>query len=272
VPFLLLLSIAATARDIYAAPVLLGFGLLIALWATEPGAGEARPSPTGLDRIAVLGTYGLVASIAAAFAALLIALAAATSGYAAVPLAISAVVVVAVTVIALWIALSVRRTGDTLQGLAWAYAAYVAAFTVGGLAVFPTIDRLQDLPVLAQRIHDDSHGKPLALLNPDETTIAMLDHRFRTSFEMLDKNPDSPEHQVAGWFQAHGRDALVLVKLPGRGAGNLTRLVARFQPTGDPGDGIATTLANKGIARVVRHYELPEGRRYALLGAPADRP
>src|SRR6185312_528551 len=35
VPFLVLLSLAATARDIYAAPILLGFGLLIGLWATE---------------------------------------------------------------------------------------------------------------------------------------------------------------------------------------------------------------------------------------------
>ncbi len=32
VPFLLLLTFAATARDIYSAPFLLGFGLLIALW------------------------------------------------------------------------------------------------------------------------------------------------------------------------------------------------------------------------------------------------
>src|ERR1700716_4135431 len=43
VPFLLLLTFAATARDIYAAPILLGFGLLIGLWLSELVVGGRRP-------------------------------------------------------------------------------------------------------------------------------------------------------------------------------------------------------------------------------------
>src|SRR5262249_8234228 len=43
-PFLALLSLAATARDVYAAPSLLGLGLLAGLWARE-----TQQSPAGLD-------------------------------------------------------------------------------------------------------------------------------------------------------------------------------------------------------------------------------
>src|SRR6266853_2871642 len=48
-PFLALLSVAATARDIYAAPALLGFGVLTGLWACE-----AQRAPTRLDELAVI--------------------------------------------------------------------------------------------------------------------------------------------------------------------------------------------------------------------------
>jgi len=50
-PFLALLSVAATARDIYAAPALLGFGVLTGLWACEaqPRADAARPVGGDLD-------------------------------------------------------------------------------------------------------------------------------------------------------------------------------------------------------------------------------
>lgn len=42
-PWLVLLSLAATARDIYAAPALLGFSLLIALWVGESQQLAATP-------------------------------------------------------------------------------------------------------------------------------------------------------------------------------------------------------------------------------------
>ncbi|HEV2284922.1 MAG TPA: glycosyltransferase family 39 protein, partial [Steroidobacteraceae bacterium] len=72
VPFLGLLSVAATARDIYAAPALLGCGLLAGLWADEAGR-----APSRLDRIAALGTIVLVAAMALACALALGVLAAA---------------------------------------------------------------------------------------------------------------------------------------------------------------------------------------------------
>ena len=74
---------------------------------------------------------------------------------------------------------------------------------------------------------------------------------------------------VDGWFAAHGKTARVLVLLPGHARGALTEFLARLQPLTAPGDGVAGTLTAAGAAALVARYELPQGRRYALLGPPA---
>ncbi|HUI61544.1 MAG TPA: glycosyltransferase family 39 protein [Steroidobacteraceae bacterium] len=280
VPFLVLLSVAATARDIYAAPALLGFGLLIGLWATEIAGSElgwnrprkSGPTVTRLDRFALAGTRALVGLIAAVYALILAILAAADHGSPSLTHALNAVAIVAVAGIALTLAHHEQQASGMLRSLAWTYVAYAAAMTLGGLAVFPTIDRLQDLPSLAQRIRFDTRNGPLALLAPDETTIAMIDYRLQTPFSVLDPEVASPDTLVKGWFKAEGQRAQVLVKLPGRGAGDVSRLLAKFHTPPAPDDGVAGTLVNQRLARIVRRYELPEGRRYALLGVPEQTP
>ena len=266
VPFLLLLTFAATARDIYAAPILLGFALLIGLWLSELVVGSRRPSLSRLDRFAIHGTNILVALLACAFAAVLVILALAAPGLSGIHFAINAVVVVAIAAITLLFASNTLRSADPLRGLAWTYTAYAATLTLSGLAIFPVIDRWQDLPSLARNIHEDSREGPLALLDPDETTIAMLDHRFRTQFVVLDTQTNSAVNVVSSWLRARGRHAHVLVKLPGRTPGEVKRLLDRIHPTPDPDDGVLGTVASSGVAKVVHRYELPEGRRYALLG------
>jgi 4-amino-4-deoxy-L-arabinose transferase-like glycosyltransferase len=266
VPFLVLLSVAATARDIYAAPILLGFGLLIGLWLSELVVGGRRPVLSALDRFAIRGTHGLVAVIAVGFAAVLVVFALAAPGLTGIPYVINAAVVVAIAFITLLFASSMQRSGDTLRGLAWTYTAYAATLTLSGLAIFPTIDRWQDLPSLARSIHDDSRNAPLALLDPDETTIAMLDHRLRTQFVTLKPENAGPVAVVAGWLRTQGPQARVLVKLPGRTPGEVKRVLDRIHPMPAPDDGVAALLVSSGVARIVRRYELPEGRRYALLG------
>lgn len=266
VPFLVLLSVAATARDIYAAPILLGFALLIGLWLSELVVGGRRPSLSRFDRFAIVGTQVLVALIAIAFAAVLAILALAAPAMSGLNYLINAVVVVAIACIALLFAFSMHRSGDTLRGLAWTYMAYAATLTLSGLAIFPTIDRWQDLPSLARNIHEDSRARPLALLDPDETTIAILDHRLRTQFTILDTQNDNAANLVSGWLRTQGQQARVLVKLPGRTPGDLTRLLSRIHHTPAPDDGMAGVLANSGVATILHRYELPEGRRYALLG------
>jgi len=173
---------------------------------------------------------------------------------------------VAIAAITLLFASNMLRSGDPLRGLAWTYTAYAATLTLSGLAIFPVIDRWQDLPSLARNIHEDSRSGPLALLDPDETTIAMLDHRFRTQFVVLNTDTDSAANVVSGWLRSQGRRAHVLVKLPGRTPGDVKRLLDRIHPTPVPDDGVVVTLASSGVATVVHRYELPEGRRYALLG------
>ena len=63
----------------------------------------------------------------------------------------------------------------------------------------------------------------------------------------------------------------MLVLLPGHAPGPLTHRLARFLPRtarSNEGDGLAGTLSAAGSATVLERYELPQGRRYALLGPP----
>jgi len=266
VPFLVLLSLAATARDIYAAPILLGFGLLVALWLSELVVGGRRPALSRFDGFAIRGTQTLVALIAVGFAFVLVVFSLAAPGLSGINYAINAAVVAAIAFITLLFASNMHRSGDTLRGLAWTYTAYAATLTLSGLAIFPTIDRWQDLPALARNIHEDSRNGPLALLDPDETTIAMLDHRFHTQFVALNTDGNSAASLVSNWLHAQGPQARVLVKMPGRAPGDIKRVLDRIHPTRAPDDGTAGTLASSGVATIVHRYELPEGRRYALLG------
>ena len=275
-PFLLLLSMAITARDIYAVPALLGVSLLIALELSEAQrlAGQYRRDP-------LRWTRRLIAVIASSFAAALVVLgvASATSlhGEAAFATGIAGYSGVAVVMLALvWLILrraaAAQRRGQVLRGFQWTYAAYAAAFCITALVVFPTIDRWKDLPLLAGQIHFDDEHASLALLNPDETTVAMLDRRLRTPFTvLLTTDADSPRKMVSEWFAAHGRRARVLVLLPGHAPGEVTPLLERAHLYHPPGDGIAGKLAAQGVASIARRYDLPEGRRYALLAPPDAR-
>ncbi len=268
VPFLVLLSLAATARDIYAAPILLGFALLIALWLSEILIGVRRPTPARFDRFAIQGTQVLVGVVAAAFAAVLAVFALAAPGLSGIHYAINAAVVIVIAFITLLFAFNMLRSGDTLRGLAWTYTAYAATITLSALAIFPVVDRWQDLPSIARSIHDDVKGTSLALLDPDETTVAMLDHRLRTQFAVLTTDTESAASVVSAWMRSKGPNARVLVKLPGRTPGDVRRLLDRIHAVPAPGDGVAAELAGAGAAAITRKYEIPEGRRYALLGPP----
>jgi hypothetical protein len=268
-PFLLLLSLAATARDVYATPALLGVSLLVALKVAEM---ERRG---GRDEL--LWTRRLVAAVACAFAAalLLFGIADVTSdgGSHRLMTAVTEYFGAAVAMLVLVRhtlrqAVHSHRRGQVLRCFQWTYAAYAAAFCISSLVLFPTIDRWQDLPLLAAQIHADTEHASLALLNPDETTIAMLDRRLSTSFNVLTTDASSPPNVVRGWFALQGSGARVLVLLPGHAPGELTPLLERAHLYRSADDGIAGALAADGVASIVRRYDLPHGRRYALLGPP----
>jgi 4-amino-4-deoxy-L-arabinose transferase-like glycosyltransferase len=264
VPFLVLLSLAATARDVYAAPALMGFGLLAGLWAheTEHGGGSAR------DTVAVQLTAALVILIAWLLAAALLvfAVAGVASAMASV---LAAVGVIAAAHTAVYMSARARRTREIRRSLGWLYAGYATALCVAVLVAAPVIDRWQNLPGLAQRIHADTAQYSLALLNPDETTIAMLDHGLYTPFAVLRTAADA-QPEAEAWLRSHGSAARLLVLLPGHAPGKLTRWLGFGRGGSGAEDGVAARLIAAGTATLVRRYELPQGRRYALLGAPLD--
>ena len=258
-PLLALLSLAATARDIYAAPVLLGCALLAGLWAAA-----AERAPSRLDRLCLGGTQLLVALVTQVLLGALAVLA--LAGAVGTARALAAAVALALLVPG--VLLHARRAaarGAVAESLAACYAAYAAAFCLSALVAFPAIDRWQDLPGLARRIHADTRAQPLALLLPDETTLAIIDHGYRRTFSVLDSADADTVH---GWLRAHGSEARLLVLLPGHAPGEVSRWLARWFAAEAPGDGIAAALIDAGAARLVARYELPQGRRYALLGPP----
>jgi hypothetical protein len=163
-----------------------------------------------------------------------------------------------------------QRRSDLQHALGWAYAGYAAAFCLSAAVTLPVIDRWQNLPALARSIHADTAGLSLALLDPDETTIAVLDHGLDTPFTRLTSSAQGAPEAVRGWFAAHGRAGRVLVLLPGHARGDLTRFLARFHAIPEVQDGVAASLASSGTAVILRRYQLPQGRRYALLGPPAS--
>lgn len=270
VPFLVILSLAATARDIYAAPAMLGMSLLMALWTAD-----SQNNLRAIDRFALRGTRVLVAVIAGVFAAFLVLLALADRLDDIDPLnriipAAAAAGTIMVAGGALRFAARAQRLSNVRGAVRCIFGAYAGALCVAGVAAFPAIDRWQNLGLLADSIHYATRDRSLALLDPDETTVAMLDYRLMTPATVLDTSGGSDAAQVvASWFRLHGKQARVLVLLPGHGIGGVTRFLSRIRPIPAPGDGVAGRLAARGTATIARRFELPQGRRYALLAPPA---
>lgn len=261
-PFLVLLSLAATARDVYVAPALLGFALLAGLWVHE-----VQQCPDRIDRLALSATATLVVVSAWIFAGALALLGAAGSISPAICVA-GALLTVAAAHTMRSHAVQAQLHGDLPGSLNWTYAGFACALCVGCIVALPVIDRWQDLPRLARHIHADCAQQSLALLDPDETTIAMLDHGFGASFTIVRSDVSSPPAAVSSWLQAHGRDGRILVLLPGHAGGNLTRFLSRYHSIAPASDGVAGSIESAGAAAIVQRYELPQGRRYALLGPP----
>ena len=265
-PWLILLSLAATARDVYAAPALLGASLLIGLWVSECDQLGVAP------RAALRWTRWTIALAGSVFVALAIAVAAVQRDVPQIASLDLACAAAAATCMVLALRRSARaqQKHEALMSFTWSYAAYAAAFCLSALAVFPLIDRWQDLPALARRIHAATLHAPFALLNPDETTVAMLDRGLRTRFTRLDVPAPAAAAAVQHWFRTQGPGARVLVLLPGHAPGPFTPLLHALGAARPPGDGVAGRLQRAAVARIVHRYRLPQGRRYALLGPPAE--
>jgi 4-amino-4-deoxy-L-arabinose transferase-like glycosyltransferase len=249
-PSLLVLSLAATARNIYLAPALPGFALLIAWWARE-----ILPGPDLWDVRALRGTAILLFIAAAAFAV--------AAGLTAADLYLS-------------IALIGLLGAVILTGLAWAAAgkhvvhaqwalllAYCALLIGPASQVYRRVDTWQDLAKISRGVQIDTAGKPLVLLAPDETTRAIIDMYARTSVARVNGPIDAAWIDRVRSVSKAAPDSFFLALLPTQSP----QLPWRAKPR----EMAAPAWFQAANLQWIESYSLPYGRRYALLVSGADQ-
>jgi 4-amino-4-deoxy-L-arabinose transferase len=256
---LLVLSFAATARGIYAAPALPAAALLIGLWFSEHRAALDR-----FERAMLLATYVLVAALA------VVLVAASVLAVTAEPAARSRVLFSAISAlvaaVAFVFAFRSLRSGTWPSYLATTWAGFVLTVLAACSLLFPDIDRLQDYASIVRRIDADSAARDLDLYQPDETTVAVVDlyaARHRGRWHIFESGAPRTVSDGAADSRA------ILVRLPGVGAGPLGRALQGFgvKTTSSSGARAIDVLARANGLHIERSYDMPDGRRYALLAA-----
>jgi 4-amino-4-deoxy-L-arabinose transferase-like glycosyltransferase len=254
---LLALSFASTARGIYAAPTLPAAALLIGLWFAEAEARLDR-----FDRAMLAATYWLVAFLAfVLFAACVLVEVSAPSLWAHAPVLLAGLVV---TLTALLKARRYARQAAWRPFLAAVFGAFAISFVASGWVLFPAIDALQDIGSVMHQIDRDAGARPLALFAPDETTVALTDL-------------DAPQHRGRWHIVSNAAEhaalvhdtgpAVLLVLLPRHAEGPLSRTLRACGvkvPPPPPAPILHQLEEQLGLA-VERVYQVPGGRRYALL-------
>jgi 4-amino-4-deoxy-L-arabinose transferase-like glycosyltransferase len=256
-PALALLSLAATARNVYLAPALPGIALLLAWWTAVCLEQPDRWDIRAMRATAVLLLAGVAACAAAACLVGADAWVSMTSHAAFI--AISAAGLIAATFFALraWSA-APDQVGRALPAL---LLAYCALLTGPASQIYREVDAWQDLGSIARAIGQDSAGKPLILFAPDETTRAMIDMYTRTQVALI---PGPIEPTALAQLKTKTLAApqtLVVVQLPHRAESIASALGTLRRSENKP------ELPWLPVAdlRVAKTYSLPHGRRYALL-------
>ncbi len=254
VPSLVLLSLAATARNVYLAPALPGIALLVAWWAREISAG-----PDPWDRRALRATAALLLLGVGVIAAALSLLGADSwNGIArhGMFIAISALGLLAAAIFSVraWAA-----AGDHAVYSQWAMLiAYCALLTGPASQVYHQVDRWQDLAKISRAVERVAAGRPLILLAPDETTRAIVDMYARTSVASIPGPLDAAGVARVRAAAAAAPGSFFLVQLPKQSPPGLPW--RRRPPEAALPDWIPA--ANPSLINI---YSLPYGRRYALL-------
>jgi 4-amino-4-deoxy-L-arabinose transferase-like glycosyltransferase len=252
-PPLLLLSLAATARNIYFAPALPGIALLLAWWAREILPGPDRWEQWALRATAVLLLLGVgVFSVALAIIG-----ADDWSGLSqhSLYVAISCAGLLAATVLA---ARAWARARDRPAMAQWALLLAYCALLIGPASqVYRGVDAWQDLAKIGRAVERDTAGRPLILLAPDETTRAVIDMYARTSVARILGPLDASAMDRLRAAAAAAPDSFFLVQSP-RSAPRLPwRASAPAAQTPD--------WMHAADWMLVQNYAVPNGRRYALL-------
>ncbi len=266
-PPLAVLSVAATARNIYLAPALPGFALLLAWWTREIHGGADR-----WDVRAVRASVALLLLAVLAFGAALSAVGldawermSSHGGF----VLISGLGLAAAAALAV-IAGKEVRAGRMRRGLGALLLGYCVLLMAPASQLYRQIDAWQDLAGVGRAIQADSAGRPLILFAPDETTRALIDLYARTSVGIVQGPIDPASIERLQWDMARSPGALAVVQLPGRRLSpSLQRIVDDFglkiDAARDSAGAPAWIFASQ--LRIAHQYALPNGRRYALLQA-----
>jgi 4-amino-4-deoxy-L-arabinose transferase-like glycosyltransferase len=277
-PSLAILSMAATARNIYLAPALPGVALLLAWWSREISVRPDRWDIRALRATSALLLLGVLV-IAVALGVIGADAWSTMSSHA-------GYIVISATgsIIAAWLALRAWSSARDRVGRAqWSLLLAYCALLVGPASqAYVQVDTWQDLASIARAIERDSAGKPLILFAPDETTQAMIDMYARTAVELIPGPIGAAAIDRLTADVDAAPQSLVVVQLPGR-----ARLIGqrfarslglrRNAAAQTPNDESPPAWVHAARLRQATSYSLPNGRRYALLElqpaaeAPAER-
>jgi len=273
-PPLAVLSVAATARNIYLAPALPGAALLLGWWARQALDTRDRWDLRALRVTAVLLLLAVVV-LAAAVIVL------GVDGWPTLTVrpeyvAVSAAGLLAAGVLA-YRSASAARHAQVLRALGGLLLAYSALLVGPASQVYRQVDTWQDLAAIGHAVRLDSAGRPLILFAPDETTRALIDMYARTSVTLV---PGPIGNAAIAQLRADVTrvpESLVVVQLPGRTASPVLLSIARhlglrqILRAQNQAVGVGLSAAPElpwlpeAQLRAVRSYALPNGRRYALL-------
>jgi 4-amino-4-deoxy-L-arabinose transferase-like glycosyltransferase len=257
-PTLVLLSLAATARNVYLAPALPGFALLLAWWAAV-----CLEQPDRWDIRALRGTAVLLLAGVAVFAAAACLVGAdawvsMTSHVAFIGISAAGLIAAAFFALHAWNAAQ-GHVGRALPSLLLAYCALL----VGPASqIYREVDAWQDLGSIARAIGQDSTGKPLILFAPDETMRAMIDMYARTQVALIPGPIEAATLDRLKTKTLAMPQSLVVVQLPHPALTIAKALSGAARRADDKPD--LPWLEAAGL-RVAKRYSLPNGRRYALL-------
>jgi 4-amino-4-deoxy-L-arabinose transferase len=252
-PPLLILSLAATARNIYLAPALPGFALLVGWWARE-----ILPGPDTWDVRALRATAAMLLVGVAVFAAALIVLGADSWNSIAKPAVYAAVSLAGLSAAAILAFRAWAAAREHAVHAQWALLLAYCALLIGPASqVYRRVDTWQNLATIARAVERDAAGRPLILLAPDETTRAIIDMYARPSVERIAGPLDAAGIDRIRSAAAAAPMSLFLVQLPSQSPQLPWR--ARSPQADVP------PLWQAAKIQMAKNYSLPNGRRYALL-------
>jgi 4-amino-4-deoxy-L-arabinose transferase-like glycosyltransferase len=267
VPTLSVLSVAATARNIYLAPALPGVALLLGGWARDLETAHDR-----WDLLAIRGTSVLLLLSAAIFAAAILVVGRdswdvlhARAAYAG--LSLLGLSIAAACAVSGWRA---AGRGRMMRALYVLLLAYCALLVGPASQIYRSVDTWQDLASIGRAVGRDAADRPMILFAPDETTRAFVDLYAATAVDLI-PGPITPPS--AGRLRADLAGAprsVVLTLLPGRNESRTLReirdrLGLNPRTTTRPGPDPIPDWAFDARLRIAHLYALPNGRRYALL-------